>query len=209
VGSIMRPEPKNDHQNATVVVSLLNLPNMITLCRIAIVPVFLIFVSRRDFASARYMVALAALSDGLDGAIARWCNSKSELGAFLDPFADKLLLVSSFTILTAEGLLPVWLLAVVFGRDGFIVCGYFLLIRISKQRIEVSPNFLGKTGTVLQLACVMGALLPIPSAGFWRRFWDALLWTTAAATGLSGLIYTYGGLLFFRSHRAAPQTCRT
>jgi cardiolipin synthase len=192
-------EQKSDCQGGPTVSPLLNLPNAITLCRIALVPVFLVCVGRRDFANARYLFAVAALSDGLDGAIARWCNSKSALGAFLDPFADKLLLVSSFVMLTAEGLLPVWLLAIVLGRDGFIVCGYFLLGLILKRRIEVTPNFLGKTGTVLQLGCVMGALLPIPNAGFWRGFWDTLLWVTAALTALAGLIYTYQGLLIFRS----------
>jgi cardiolipin synthase len=196
-----QPEQQASQRREASALSGLNLPNAITLCRIALVPIFLLFVSKRDFASARYLVAVAALSDGLDGAIARWCNSKSALGAFLDPFADKLLLVSSFAILTAEGLLPIWLLVVVLGRDGLIVCGYFLLGLILKQRIEVAPNFLGKTGTVLQLGCVMGALLPIPEAGFWRGFWNLLLWVTAALTGASGLIYVYDGTVLFLSRR--------
>jgi cardiolipin synthase len=204
-----QPEQKSVYLSGPVGAALLNLPNAITLCRIALVPVFLVFVSRRDFVNARYLFAFAAISDGLDGAIARWGNCKSQFGAFLDPFADKLLLVSSFVILSAEGLLPKWLLAVVLGRDGFIVCGYFLLGLFLKRRIAVNPNFIGKTGTVLQLACVMGAMLPLSVAvNGWRVVWEALLYSAAALTAISGLMYTYEALLHLRA-RNLPASGRT
>ncbi|HXN12552.1 MAG TPA: CDP-alcohol phosphatidyltransferase family protein, partial [Candidatus Acidoferrales bacterium] len=70
---------------------LLNLPNFLTLCRIGSIPIFLIFLTRQRYLAALYIFAAAAVTDGLDGAVARWFDSRTELGAFLDPFADKLM----------------------------------------------------------------------------------------------------------------------
>src|SRR6202040_2341742 len=103
---------------------LLNLPNFLTLCRIASIPVFLIFLTRQRYEAALYVFAAAAVTDGLDGAVARWFDSRTELGAFLDPFADKLMLVSAFVVLTIDGELPGYLLSVVAIRD--LVCRLLL-----------------------------------------------------------------------------------
>jgi cardiolipin synthase len=91
---------------------LLNLPNFLTLCRLGSIPIFLTFLTRQRYTDALYVFAAAALTDGLDGAVARWFNSRTELGAFLDPFADKLMLVSAFVVLTIDGELPGYLLSV-------------------------------------------------------------------------------------------------
>lgn len=160
-------------------------------------PVFLLAIERHDLASARYLFAAAAISDGLDGIVARWFNCKSELGAFLDPFADKLLLISSFIMLTVEGLLSKWLLAVVVLRDGIVVCGYFLLGLALKGRVAIKPNFLGKAATALQLACVMGALFQ-GAQTFGYQLWETLLYATLASTTISGLIYVYDGVTYLR-----------
>jgi len=96
---------------------LLNLPNFLTLCRLVSIPIFLTFLTRQRYEAALYVFAAAAVTDGLDGAVARWFDSRTELGAFLDPFADKLMLVSAFVVLTIDGELPGYLLSVVMIRD--------------------------------------------------------------------------------------------
>src|SRR5215472_18540999 len=107
--------------------SLLNLPNILTLCRLGSIPIFLSFLSARRFTEALYVFAAAAVTDGLDGTVARWFDARTEFGAFLDPFADKLMLVSAFVVLTVEQDLPGWLLGVVIIRDVVVVGGYLMI----------------------------------------------------------------------------------
>ena len=75
------------------------------------------------------------MTDGLDGAVARWFDSRTELGAFLDPFADKLMLVSAFVVLTIDGELPGYLLSVVMIRDIVIVVGYLMISFFTGERV--------------------------------------------------------------------------
>src|ERR1700687_3910120 len=105
----VQPSPSYGH--------LLNLPNFLTLCGLGSIPIFLTFLTRQRYTEALYVFAAAAVTDGLDGAVARWFNSRTELGAFLDPFADKLMLVSAFVILTVEDIIPGWVLSVIAVRD--------------------------------------------------------------------------------------------
>src|SRR5260370_9977313 len=97
---------RQNEQPAASYGHLLNLPNFLTLCRLASIPIFLTFLTRQRYTEALYVFAAAAVTDGLDGAVARWFDSRTELGAFLDPFADKLMLVSAFVVLTIAGELP-------------------------------------------------------------------------------------------------------
>ena len=83
---------------------------------------------------------------------------RTEIGAFLDPFADKLMLVSAFVVLTIDGELPGYLLGVVMIRDIVIVFGYFMISFFTGERVPMRPSYLGKVSTFLQLACVIGAL---------------------------------------------------
>src|SRR5277367_4468417 len=131
---------------------LLNLPNFLTLCRLASIPLFLTFLTRQRYEAALYVFAAAAITDSLDGTVARWFDSKTELGAFLDPFADKLLLVSSFVVLTIEGIFPAWLLIVIVIRDVVVVFGYLMLTFLTAERMPVRPSYFGKACTFLQLA---------------------------------------------------------
>jgi cardiolipin synthase (CMP-forming) len=176
---------------------LLHAPNLITLCRLVSIPFLLVLLSEHRLRPALYLFAAAALTDSLDGTVARWFDSKSEFGAFLDPFADKLLLVSAFVALTFEQMIPTWLLDVVLIRDIVIVSGYFILSWFTGERIPVRPALLGKASTFLQLFCVLGALSQLNS--IYTTEWRVLLYVTVAATGLSGLQYMYRGLLFLSS----------
>jgi cardiolipin synthase (CMP-forming) len=176
---------------------LLNVPNFLTLCRLFSIPVFLSLLSRHRYHYALYVFAAAAVTDGLDGTVARWFDSRTELGAFLDPFADKLMLVSAFVVLTLGGELPGWLLSVVLIRDITIVTGYLMLSFFTDERIPVRPSYLGKASTFLQLACVIGVLARVDTVS--QSDWYALLYATVAVTALSGIHYFYRGLVWLRS----------
>ncbi|MGB0061235.1 CDP-alcohol phosphatidyltransferase family protein [Candidatus Binatus sp.] len=176
---------------------LLNLPNFLTLCRLASIPIFLTFLTRQRYTAALYIFAAAALTDGLDGAVARWFDSRTELGAFLDPFADKLMLVSAFVVLTIDGDLPGYLLSVVLIRDIVIVVGYLMISFFTGERVPVRPSYLGKLSTFMQLACVIAVLAR--AGNYWPGYFNALLISTVAVTAASFVHYMYRGLVWLRS----------
>ncbi len=191
--SVQAPRPAQ----APAFAHLLNVPNFLTLCRLGSIPIFLSLLTRHRYSAALYVFAAAAATDGLDGTIARWFDARSELGAFLDPFADKLMLVSAFVALTILGDFPGWLLSVVVIRDIVIVAGYLMLSFFAEERIPVEPSYLGKASTFLQLVCVIAALARLGPA--LPLYWNVLLYTTVAVTTVSGIHYVYGGLEWLRS----------
>jgi len=174
---------------------LLNIPNILTLCRLGAIPLLLAFLSKGRYTYGLYTFALAAVTDSLDGTIARWFNAKTEIGAFLDPFADKLMLLSTFIVLTLQDAIPGWLLGVLVIRDVVIVVGYFMISFFADMRIPVRPTYFGKASTFLQIFCVIGAL-----SRFTGRFpadqfyWEGLLYLTLVITAISGFQYAYRGL---------------
>ena len=176
---------------------LLNVPNFLTLCRLASIPLFLTFLTRQRYEAALYVFAAAAMTDGLDGAVARWFDSRTELGAFLDPFADKLMLVSAFVVLTIDGDLPGYLLSVVLIRDIVIVVGYLMISFFTGERVPVRPSYLGKLSTFMQLACVIAVLARV--GNYWPGDFNALLLSTVAVTAASFVHYMYRGLVWLRS----------
>jgi cardiolipin synthase len=184
---------------------LLNLPNLLTLLRLFLIPVFLGFVGRHEYTEALYVFVAAALTDSLDGTVARWFHAKTELGAFLDPLADKLMLLSAFVALTFEHEMEIWVLGVVIIRDVVIVVGYFMISFVTGERIPVRPSYLGKASTFFQLACIVGALVQLES--IYQQQWYALLYTMVAFTAVSGMHYVYRGLvwLFYREPQLFEQ----
>ncbi len=126
------------------------IPNLICVLRILfVVPIVLLLLDGR-YTEALVLIVLAGLSDGLDGFLARRYNWTSRIGGLLDPLADKLLFVSVFASLSWTGLVPVWLFAVVIGRDVIIVSGaaaYEFLI----GPVEPNPSRVGKLNTVMAL----------------------------------------------------------
>jgi cardiolipin synthase len=185
-------------EKAPPLAQLLNLPNLITLGRLLSIPIFVSMLTRHRFTAALWLFGAAALTDALDGTLARLTDSRTELGAFLDPFADKLLLMSSFVVLTIEQVFPGWLLVVVGLRDFVIVFGYFMVTFFTAERVPVNPSYLGKATTFLQLACVVAALMGF-AANPQRYHWFGLLYLTVAVTAISGLQYIYRGLVILNS----------
>ena len=138
----------------------LNLPNIITVARILLTPLFLIFLEQKRYGSALMIFFAAAVSDGLDGFLARYFNQRTELGAYLDPLADKLLLNTAFVGMAVLGLLPVWLAVTVISRDVFILLGVAIFF-ITGTALKVDPSILSKTTTFTQLTTVCLTLLSL------------------------------------------------
>ena len=173
---------------------LLKTPNIITLCRIGMVPIFLVLLSKDRFTAALYVFLLAAATDALDGAVARWFDIRTELGAILDPFADKLLLLSALVVLTFEHALPVWLLIVTGMRDILLVLGYMMISFAAGERFPVHPSIFGKLTTVLLIVCVIGTLTE--HFGLSQSDWYALLYLTGSVLVVSGVHYLYQALVY-------------
>ncbi|PSM17082.1 MULTISPECIES: CDP-alcohol phosphatidyltransferase family protein [Nitratireductor] len=134
----------------------MTIPNVITILRFFLVPavVFALLTDKMGWALAGFVIA--GVSDGVDGFIARQFDQRSELGAYLDPMADKLLLVSVFVVLGYMGELPLWLVIAAVSRDALIVAAV-LLSTIMGNPVEVKPLFVSKANTAVQI--VLAALV--------------------------------------------------
>jgi cardiolipin synthase len=126
------------------------IPNIITLMRFFLVPavVFAMLSDRMGWAFAGFLIA--GISDGVDGFIARQFNQRSKLGAYLDPVADKLLLVSVFVVLGFMGGLPLWLVVAAVSRDALIV-GAVLISSLMGHPVDIRPVFVSKANTAVQI----------------------------------------------------------
>ena len=171
---------------------IFNLPNALTVGRIILIPVFITAVIYQKHVQALALFAFAAVTDLLDGFIARVADQKTALGRFLDPLADKLLLTSSFVLFAFYGWVPLWLAITVISRDLIVVIGWFLLYMITDDA-KIEPVLLGKAAIAFQLITLSGVLLGInlPSIRFPR---DMLFIVTAILTAVSGMQYIYRGL---------------
>jgi cardiolipin synthase len=123
--------------------------------------------------------------------IARLKNQKTDLGAFLDPIADKLLIVSAFVTLVLRGILPVWLVMVVVSRDVILVLGS-IVIYYTGHEFKARPSIIGKATTFLQLAVVTLSLI-LKIYGIKSPLMDILYWMTAGFTIASGVQYMARG----------------
>jgi cardiolipin synthase len=189
------------------VLTVLNLPNFLTLLRIVAIPYFLILLEAGQHAQALLIFVLAGVTDALDGAIARLTHTKTTLGAYLDPAADKLLLLSAFIALGFMHVVPRWLVVLVISRDVVVVLGYFLLFTMTQQTMEVQPSVTGKLSTALQLLSVATVLLDLWQHGMVSPPLKlAVFYVTAFVTAVAGLQYMYRGLAWLQrqGEPAAP-----
>ncbi len=181
--------------------SVVNLPNFLTLLRLLAIPCFLILLEDLRFAEALAVFVAAGITDSLDGAIARLTHTKTTLGAYLDPAADKLLLVSAFIALGFMHEVPRFLVVVVLSRDVMIVLGYFLLFVLTQRAMEVRPTVSGKLSTFLQLCAVTVVLVRHVHPGLvTARAEDILFYSTATVTAAAGMQYLYRGLAWLQRH---------
>ena len=135
----------------------MTIPNLITSIRIILAPIFIIFLINDDILSALVVFIIAGLSDGVDGFIARVYDQKSKIGAYLDPLADKILLVAAFIILSIRGFVPSWLTVVVISRDILILLGVLVLF-LNGIDFAIRPSVLSKMTTCMQLFTVFVSL---------------------------------------------------
>lgn len=171
---------------------VLNLPNVLTITRIFIIPIFITAIVYKRYDYALYLFLIAALTDLFDGLFARLKNQKTTLGTFLDPLADKFLLVTAFIVLSIYGLIPKWLTIIVISRDIIVITGWFLLYFITSTA-RVEPSVLGKATMWMQSMLIAYVLIDnnfllLPDMP------RLLLWITSGITILSGLHYIYRGL---------------
>ena len=183
--------------------------NKVTICRILLVPFFIVatiyYVNTglelyRWFAISSF--GFAAVSDGIDGFIARHFNQRSELGAVLDPLADKLLLVSGIVLLSLHNEpflrpIPIWLTVTILSRDVLLLIG-LVVIHFVIGKVKVKPHLIGKGATVLQMAAVLWAMFKLHDG---TLYWICV--AAAALTGISGLIYVFEGMRQLATHPAS------
>ncbi len=172
--------------------SPISIPNILTVVRILLTPLFVILLIKDLFPLALLVFAVAGISDGLDGFIARYFNQRTALGAYLDPTADKLLLVSAFISLAVLGVLPSWVSVVVIARDVIIILGIAILM-LTEKKYAVQPTIVSKCTTTSQIILVMLTLFD-PGRTMMASLHFVMLWVTAILTILSGLHYIYIGM---------------
>lgn len=128
----------------------LTVPNVITIMRFLLVPAVIWALLSGEMVWAFAFFLIAGVSDGVDGFIARQFNQQSKLGAYLDPMADKLLLVSVFVVLGLMGELPLWLVVLAVSRDALII-GAVMLSTVMGHPVVVKPLFVSKANTAVQI----------------------------------------------------------
>lgn len=167
---------------------MINLPNLITLARLFASPFAVYLILNAHWSPAFWVFVLAGLSDAVDGFIARRFDARTLIGGYLDPLADKALLVSAFVVLGYMGHLPAWLVMLVVFRDLLIVGGA-LLVHTLTGGLTMQPLMISKINTVMQFilpAYVLGRLA-LDVDGDWIA--PTLIYLVAATTALSGASY--------------------
>ncbi len=174
----------------------MNLPNIISLARLLSVPLIVSLILCHQMMAAFILFTIAGLSDALDGFLARIFKARTNLGAYLDPLADKALLVGVFAALGQVGLIELWVVVLVVFRDVLIIGGILLLF-LFKSTIEMKPLMISKINTVVQL---IYALFVLSQSESFLGFPDLNLYLgylVALTTVLSGVSYVRLGLKYF------------
>lgn len=165
---------------------LRHLPNLISALRIVLVVPLLATILRGRYEAALVIAAVAGVSDGVDGWLARHFHWQSRLGSMLDPVADKLMLVGCMIVLAYLDEAPCWLVVLVVARDAVIALGVLAWYRVL-HNFEAHPSWLSKTTTVVQIAFVLWVLADRAFA--WHAPMAIAVWVVAVFTAASGLDY--------------------
>jgi cardiolipin synthase len=165
-------------------------PNQLTFLRLGFLPFFVVLIIYERYSWALLILILAALTDAMDGLLARSLNQKTALGAYLDPIADKLMLSSSFVVLALEGRIPRWLTILVLGRDVLILMTATVILLVVGYR-HFPPSIYGKITTGAQILMVLVVLL---AEGFHLPMLESvrqgLAYVVAGFTIFSGFHYS-------------------
>ena len=186
----------------------LNIPNLITLARILLTPLFVFSLVNGRRGTAFAVLVAAGITDLMDGFAARQLKQRTRIGFWLDPAADKLMITTAFVALTVPALaapltLPLWLTAVVIGRDIIIAIGAGIIILVRGPRI-FPPSIAGKFCTVFQVLTVWATTFELAWGGA-AAWLPALYLLTAALTCLSGALYAWRGIRMLGERDEAPR----
>lgn len=179
---------------------IITLPNLLTIVRMALIPVFVSLLFYQKFLLALGVFLVAGITDGLDGLLARRFHQQSPLGRILDPIADKMMLVTSFVVLSMRGVfptplpkhlpIPFWVTITVISRDVFILVGAAAINMVSGFR-AFRPSFLGKLSTVVQILAVATVILAAQIRVGTGYYLPTVYTTVFALTLLSGIHYVF------------------
>lgn len=169
----------------------MTVPNFITLVRFLLVPAVVFALLTEHVAWAFACFVAAAISDGADGFIARHFDQRTDLGAYLDPIADKLLLVSVFVVLGYMGHLPLWLVMAAVSRDGLIVGGV-VLSTVMGNPVAMKPLFVSKANTLAQLLLASLVLAGLSLSFSLGVVYSFLVYVSGLLTVASGAAYLVG-----------------
>jgi cardiolipin synthase len=169
------------------------IPNIITLVRFFLVPCVVLALLSDNMGWAFIGFLVAGISDGVDGFIARQFDQRSELGAYLDPIADKLLLVCVFVVLGLLGELPLWVVVTAVSRDALIIGGV-MLSTVMGNPVEMKPLFVSKANTTFQILLALVVLAELASGWNGGALRPVLIYVSAALTVASAAAYLVGWL---------------
>jgi len=165
-------------------------PNQLTFLRLGFLPFFIISIHYHRYDIALAVLIIAALTDGLDGLLARSLNQKTALGAYLDPIADKLLLSSSFVVLALNHKISWWLTILVLGRDILLLTSAAVILVVAGYRL-FPPSIYGKLTTALQILLVFAVVLLAVADWPWLQVVRTILeYLVAGFTVFSGFHYS-------------------
>ncbi len=164
------------------------LPNIISIIRLFLVPVIIWLIVTNKLFGAFLVFLVAGLTDALDGFLARRFGWRTELGAYLDPVADKALLVSVYAALGFFGHIPAWLVILVISRD-LLIIGAVMLSWLLGRTGSIHPLLISKVNTVLQISLAVLVLAEGGAHIGWGAYITPLTWATGLTTGLSAAVY--------------------
>jgi cardiolipin synthase len=173
----------------------MNIPNALTMMRIVLVPVIIILLMQGAYLKALVLFSVSGITDALDGFLARVLKQQTTLGAYLDPIADKALIMSCFITLSVKSAIPGWLTVIVISRDCIILLGIGVLVLLSTT-FQIRPSVVSKVTTTLQLLTVFFVLLArsVPMPPGLEVVLTAFFVVTALFTAASGIDYLFRGV---------------
>jgi cardiolipin synthase len=183
-----------------------SLPNIITLGRVILVPIIFWLLVTGNSQAAFYLVVIAGLSDAVDGFLAKRFGLETGLGAYLDPLADKLLIVSLYIALGVSKALPLWLVVAVVSRDILIVAAV-LISGVFGQPLQMKPLTISKANTVAQIVLAATVLAAEGFALQIDGIRTALVWITGTLTVLSLAIYLKTWLRHMAGYEPGASDC--
>jgi cardiolipin synthase len=186
----------------------LTIPNLLTFVRMLMTPFILIELSRGQYLAGGWMFGGAAFTDILDGALARRFGGQSKFGQYLDPIADKILLSSIYVGLALGNAVPVWVVAVIFARDFWILLLSALALRFTQFR-NLNPSIWGKISTFAQIMAAVG-VMGARAYGIeaFAQIAAVLIWGVVILAVISAADYTLRGVEYLRGLRPTIPSAR-